>query len=480
MNSSSVRQKKTMLQTKKHVSYFSKISYSEFLFPFIFGLVLALIVFLSITRSRQFIPVFDVTLSVILTVQGIFFLFLMLYAWENEKKIDGNKTNQIKSTQQCSITALVPARHEASVIADTILAIDKISYPDSLKETIVICRYDDPETIKNAKQAIVQSGKNNIKLLISKSLPINKPHSLNLGLKKASHEIIAIFDAEDQPHGNLYNTINEVFQNEKVDVIQSGVQLMNFRSSWFSLFNVLEYYFWFKSSLHFFAKKGTVPLGGNSVFFKKTILNDIGGWDETCLTEDADIGLRLSIKGAKIKILYHEGNATQEETPTTITSFIKQRTRWNQGFIQILLKGEWLNLPKKRQRFLAGYILLIPELQSLFFLIIPISIIMAFTLKLSIVLSMLTLLPLILLFIQLVMLNVGLYEFTKSYNLKYPIWMSLFTFVFFYPYQILLGLSAFRAVIRMVTRNINWEKTHHINAHREKLEFTTLRPAVLT
>ncbi|MBK0296621.1 DUF917 family protein, partial [Bacillus sp. S34] len=37
------------------------------------------------------------------------------------------------------------------------------------------------------------------------------------------------------------------------DVVQGGVQLMNFKSSWWSLRNVLEYYFWFHSRLHFHA-----------------------------------------------------------------------------------------------------------------------------------------------------------------------------------------------------------------------------------
>src|SRR6185437_5714797 len=104
------------------------------------------------------------------------------------------------------------------------------------------CRYDDPKTIRSAKIAIESLDKKNIKLLIFKSLPINKPHSLNVGLKKASNEIVVVFDAEDQPHKHIYNQVNTVMQREGADVVQSGVQLMNFRSSWFSLFNVLEYY----------------------------------------------------------------------------------------------------------------------------------------------------------------------------------------------------------------------------------------------
>ena len=456
------------------------ISLNEFLLPLLLGLIFAIIIFYIITHFVQFVTGTIIFLALAMSLQGIVTLYLMLYAWESAEKIKGNRITRLFSTNRYKITALVPARHEENVIGDTIRAINAIDYPDTFKETIIICKSDDPKTVRSVRQTIKELGKKNIKLLIFNSLPINKPHSLNIGLKAATHDIVVVFDAEDQPHKNIYNNVNTVMQRGGADVVQSGVQLMDFRSSWFSLFNVLEYYFWFKSSLHFFAKKGSVPLGGNSVFFKKKLLEKIGGWDETCLTEDADVGFRLSANGARVKIIYNEGNATLEETPSTLESFIKQRTRWNLGFIQILLKGEWLKLPKKRQKLLAGYILLVPELQSILFLIIPVSLIMALTIKLSIFITMLTILPLLLLLLQLMMLNVGLYEFTKSYKLRYPFWISFMTLIYFYPYQIILGLSALRAVVRLLNGNLAWEKTLHTNAHREQIEAASYRPAIIT
>lgn len=444
---------------------------NTFILPFSLGLILAVLTFNAFFHSLQFLTDSIALLALFMTLQGIFFLYLMLYAWEDADKIKGNQTYRVFSKEYISITALVPARHEAKVIGDTIRAIDAINYPEEKKEIFILCRADDIKTIDSVRKTIRELGKNNIRLHIFEDYPINKPRSLNIGLEIATKEVVGIFDAEDQPHPNIYQSVNTVMQREHADVVQSGVQLMNFRSSWFSLFNVLEYYFWFKSALHFFAKTGTVPLGGNSVFFKKKVLKKIGGWDETCLTEDADIGFRLSLSGAKVKIIYNEGNATQEETPPTLTSFIKQRTRWNQGFIQILSKGDWLKLPTAKQKFLAGYILILPELQSLLFLLIPLSIIATFTIKLSILLTMLTLVPMLLLFLQLVTLNIGLYEFARSYKLKYPWWIPFITIILFYPYQVILGISALRAIFRTFNGNTNWEKTSHTNAHREQLEF---------
>ncbi|MDQ3239359.1 MAG: glycosyltransferase, partial [bacterium] len=328
----------------------------------------------------------------------------------------------------------------------------------------------DKGTIAQAQRAIDTLGKDNIKLAIIDGFPINKPHSLNEGIKYATNEVVAVFDAEDEPHRDIYNVINTVMQRDGADVVQSGVQLMNYRSRWFSSFNVLEYYFWFKSALHFFAKGGLIPLGGNTVFFKKKWLVKAKGWDETCLTEDADIGIRMSLMGANIRVVYDEKHVTQEETPLTLSGFISQRTRWNQGFIQILLKGDWKKLPTLEQRLLALYVLAVPELQTLLFLYAPLTLVMMFFVKISVVLALFTFIPFYILVLQLITYSIGLYQFTRDYSLPYSFSLFITTIARFYLFQLVLGLSAVRAVFRMMSKNLVWEKTAHTNAHRISAE----------
>src|SRR5262249_53843996 len=157
-------------------------------------------------------------------------------------------------------------------------------------------------------------------------------------------EVVTIFDAEDDIHCDVFNMVNTVMLRERVGVVQAGVQLMNFRDHWFAPHNCLEYFFWFKSRLHFHAHVGMIPLGGNTVFLRRDLVDRVGGWDEQCLTEDADIGLRLSALGEPIRVVYDAQYVTREETPDSVSQFIKQRTRWQQGFVQILRKGTWRSL----------------------------------------------------------------------------------------------------------------------------------------
>ena len=409
-----------------------------------------------------------VLVSLLLTIQGIFTLAWMLFAWNNPQAVSRHKSPQVYTSPRYAFTALLPARFEEQVIGETIRAIAAIDYPESLKELLVLCRADDTGTIKKAREAIRDLPGKNIKLLTFTGQPVNKPHSLNIGLRYAGHELITVFDAEDQPHRDIYHIVNTLIATEGVDVVQSGVQLMNFKSHWFSALNVMEYFFWFKSGLQFFSRKfGVTPLGGNTVFFKKSQLLKIGGWDENCLTEDADVGFRLVQAGAGLRVVYDEQHTTREETPVDTLSFIRQRTRWDQGFLQVLSKGCWAGLPRVNQRFLAFYILALPLLQLLIFVYLPFGVWIAFSHKLPDLISLLSVLPLYILFLQIVTYIIGLYEFTVSYKLKFPWWMPLKVVLTFIPYQLLLIISASRAVLHQL-RGLNlWEKTVHVNAHRQ-------------
>jgi glycosyltransferase XagB len=450
---------------KKQILFFI----SFFMLGFFFALTGLIFHDMGIITVRNGIMLVVSVMSLLLTIQGLLTIWYMIFAWENAEEIDRNISPTTYIDPVYSFTAIIPARHEADVIGHTIRSVASIDYPDDKKETLIVTRYDDKETIKEAEAAIKESGKTNVRLILFYDDIINKPHALNTGLAHASNDVVVVFDAEDEPHQDIYHIVNTVMSRDQADVVQSGVQLMNFRSHWFAALNVLEYFFWFKSSLHFFAKKGFVPLGGNTVFIKRRWLDGIDGWDESCLTEDADIGIRLSSVHANIRVIYDPQHTTKEETPHNTTSFIRQRTRWNQGFLQVLWKGDWARLPKLSQKLFALYVLSWPVAQAMLFFYVPFSIYMVLQLRLPVGFALIASLPFYIVLTQLVIYMVGLFEFTRDYNLRFPLMGPMMIVVTFIPFQILLGISTFRAVGRLLLNNVSWEKTIHINAHRETL-----------
>lgn len=448
-------------------TYTNKLSLHILLLISVFiGLCIGLMFFSVLAAQPIFFWIALFLFSTFLLFQGSFTFYLMSYAWSDPERLKKLISPKEYTKEVFSFTAIIPARHEASVIVDTIRAISSIRYPKSLVQSIIVCHIDDRETIAAINKIIHSLHEKNVQLVTFTGSVLSKPHALNIGLKHATGDVVAVFDAEDEPHADIYQIINTIFSAERVDVIQSGVQLMNYRSRWFSWLNVLEYYFWFKSFLPYFSSALLVPLGGNTVFFKKGWLSKMNGWDEQCLTEDAEIGIRMSAAGAKIRVVYDEKHVTREETPLTTDMFLRQRTRWNQGFLQVFLKGDWIKLPTIRQRLLIMYILLWPIIQAFLLIYLPFVFFFLIQQKVPILLALYASLPSYLLILQLVTLTVGMYEFTKHFNIRFSIMTPIVLLLTFIPYQVILGFSALRAFFRLFSKDNVWEKTKHNNVHR--------------
>jgi cellulose synthase/poly-beta-1,6-N-acetylglucosamine synthase-like glycosyltransferase len=405
-------------------------------------------------------------LSLILTLQSGFTLYLMQYSWENIDVRSKSYPPFDFEPPTYSFTVLLPVRDEKDVIYETIKQVWQTNYPHYLLEVLVVSHSSDETTIAEAQRAIDVLGSPNIRVVTYDTLPINKPHGLNVGLRASSHSIVTIFDAEDDIAPDILRVVNTIFVREHVEIVQGGVQLMNYRDHWFSLLNCLEYFFWFKSRLHFHSAVGMIPLGGNTVFFARPLLEQLDGWDEHCLTEDADIGLRMSALGKDIRVFYDARYATREETPDSIGQFLRQRTRWHQGFLQIFCKGQWLKLPRLSQRLFAFYALLSPWLQALTLLIAPVTIILGIWFPIPVIVAMATFLPLYGYGLQIILSLLGAVVFVREYDKHLSLRDIIVMIITFFPYQILQGLSALRAIERELFRKSDWEKTTHIGAHR--------------
>jgi glycosyltransferase XagB len=407
-----------------------------------------------------------ITISILAIIQSLFNIYSMIYAWDNVENIEKLKAPQTFEEPKFSFTILLPAWKEEDVIGQTLQTLARINYPYELTEILVLLRIQDQSTIDIVNKTIKYLPNKNIRTIIVNDLPRNKPNQLNWGLKEAKGDLTVIFDAEDEVNKNILNIANTEFLRKDHDVLQCGVQLMNYNSKWFSFLNVLEYYFWFKSSLLLFSKCNMIPLGGNSAFIKTKLLKEHGGWDENCLTEDCELGIRFGASDLKISVLYDPNHSTKEETPITLDQFVKQRTRWLQGFIEIFFKGEWLKMNNWKKIIASFYLLSWPFLQSILFIYFLISICILPFIKLSLLTGLITLLPLLLLFLQLLYLNIGLFYFTKEYLIKYNHLTFFKLFLSFVPYQAILTYSCFRAILRSIFSKKEWEKTAHFNSHR--------------
>ena len=401
----------------------------------------------------------------------------MLHAWRSPQTLEATGFSRAPRAPRRSFSLLVPARHEEEVLGDTLDALAKLDHPDY--EVIAIIGHDDLGTEAVARAA-AQRHPDIVRVVIDFSSPKNKPKGLNTAIPECRGDVIGVFDAEDEVHPQLLRLVDARFVETGADVVQGGVQLMNLETSWWSLRNCMEYYFWFRSRLHFHANNKFIPLGGNTVFVRSDLLRAAGGWDAECLAEDCELGVRLSTQGAKIVVAYDPEVVTREETPPTLGSLYKQRTRWNQGFLQVLRKGEWRKLLTRRQRLMARYLLAMPFLQAFTGVMIPISIVLIITVKVPTIVALATFLPIVPTMLTLVVETAGLGDFGRMYGVRIRARDYLRLIVGTFPYQVFLAAAAVRSVIREMRGINSWEKTEHTNAHRMAVaEVPDLAPTVL-
>jgi len=404
-----------------------------------------------------------VIVSVILFGVAMLTLWWMLHAWRDPETLQETGFGVLRVAPRHSFSLLVPARHEQAVLGQTLERLAALDHPDF--EILAIVGHDDPETAAVAQAAAARHPEK-VRVITDHSWPKNKPKALNAALPHCRGDVVGVFDAEDEVDRRLLRAVDATFSAQAADVVQGGVQLVNFRSSWYALRNCLEYFFWFRSRLHLQALHRFIPLGGNTVFVRSELLRSVEGWDEQCLAEDCELGVRLSALGAHIAVAYDPYLVTREETPDTLMALFKQRTRWNQGFLQVLRKRVWRQLPRARQRMLARYTLAQPFLQAFSGLAIPFAVFCAVVLRVPVGIALISFIPAVPTIAMLTFEVVGLREFCRVYYVRARPWDYVRLIVGTPFYQVILALAACRAVLRELRGERGWEKTAHHGAHR--------------
>ncbi len=405
-----------------------------------------------------------VVIAVVFLIAASTNLWWSMHAWSNPIVHESiSRSRRSERERVITFSAIVPFRHEnESVVRATVSCLLNQDHPHV--QIVLSVGHDDPEAIRIA-MALKSETPGRVTVSIDGNSPKNKPRQLNTALRKCTGEFVTIFDAESQTHPELCSHAAAVIGETGAEVLQAGVQLVNHRTSWFSLRNCLEYFFWFRSRLHLHSEHGFIPLGGNTVFIRRELLVSVGGWDKDMLTEDCDLGVRLSSHGVPVTVSYDPRLVTREETPDTIRALVKQRSRWNQGFLQVLAKGDWRALPRRRQRLLAMYTLVQSYLQALTFLVLPVALVAALFFRLPLPLAMLLFSPLVPMLGTLIFEMATLHEFGTELDLPVGVRDYVLLAVSLVPYQAVLGFAALRAMIRHRRGLDAWEKTDHLGKH---------------
>ncbi|MEL7344426.1 MAG: glycosyltransferase [Pseudomonadota bacterium] len=228
------------------------------------------------------------------------------------------------------VSILVPLFHEKEIAGSLVRRLMRLDYPRELLEILLITEEDDQITRRVLTATRLPGHFRTI--TVPRGILRTKPRALNYALDFCRGSIVGVYDAEDAPSPDQIRRIVQRFADSPPDVacLQGVLEFYNAKTNWLSRCFALDYAVWFRLVLPGLARLGLVlPLGGTSVFFRREVLERLGGWDAYNVTEDADLGLRLARHGYRTELV---STVTAEEANCHVWPWIKQRSRWLKGY----------------------------------------------------------------------------------------------------------------------------------------------------
>ena len=233
-----------------------------------------------------------------------------------------------------SISVLIPAHNEEEYIADCLRSVLAANFRGE-KEIIVV---DDGSIDRTCKIARSFEKRYGIKVLKTKHS--GKSSSLNLAMKHAKGELVAVVDADSIIYRNALVEM-EWEVSRKNTVASACVVKVKNRHKILCIYPHIEllYNSLIRSILSKVNANITTP-GPLSVYRRKN-LDEIGGFSTEGFSEDVDVTIRLIRKGYHVG--FTEKAIAETNMPPDMKGFLRQRFRFGRGLVNILKRHLQMN-----------------------------------------------------------------------------------------------------------------------------------------
>ncbi|MGB0042432.1 MAG: cellulose synthase family protein [Terriglobales bacterium] len=265
--------------------------------------------------------------------------YWMVYLYYRYKK---NKTTEpaghFRPEDLPRVTVQLPIFNEQYVVDRLLDAVCRLDYP---KEKLDIQLLDDStdETVEVARLLVDRYAAlgHPVKYLHRDNREGFKAGALAEGLKTATGEFVAIFDADFVPPSDFLMKCIHHFTDPKVGMVQTRWTHINRHYSLLTEVEaiLLDGHFVLEHSGR--ARSGVFfNFNGTAGMWRRCAIDEAGGWEHDTLTEDTDLSYRAQLVGWKF--VYLQDVECPAELPVEMTAFKTQQARWAKGLIQVSKK----------------------------------------------------------------------------------------------------------------------------------------------
>lgn len=270
---------------------------------------------------------------------------------KRKKKVTPDAKPVFDPEKAPKVTVQLPMFNELYVADRIIETIAKFDYPrDKFQIQVLDDSTDETKELIAAKVAEIAATGINIQHIHRVDRTGYKAGALDSAMDRVEGEFIAIFDADFIPDSDWLQKTVPYFEDEKIGVVQTRWGHIN---KDYSLLTELQA---FGLNGHFAIEQGGRNASGHYINFngtgglwRKTCIEDAGGWEHDTLTEDLDLSYRAQMKGWKFK--YLEDVIAPAELPITMSALKSQQHRWMKGGAECFIKMWKRLLTAKEVRF---------------------------------------------------------------------------------------------------------------------------------
>jgi cellulose synthase/poly-beta-1,6-N-acetylglucosamine synthase-like glycosyltransferase len=225
----------------------------------------------------------------------------------------------------------LPIYNEKYVIDRLLHAVAGLDYPTDLL-TIQLLDDSTDDTTEIAAAAIAKLSKQgiNISHIRRSDRRGYKAGALQAGLDIDNSEFVAIFDADFVPRPEFLKQIIGYFNDPEIGMVQTRWEHLN------EEYSLLTKLLSFAIDAHFSVEQGGrqaahgfINFNGTAGMWRRKAIDEAGGWQDDCLTEDLDLSFRAQLLGWHF--LFVEGIATPSELPANMSAIRTQQFRWTKG-----------------------------------------------------------------------------------------------------------------------------------------------------
>ena len=270
-----------------------------------------------------------VALICIYTLRHYWFTLNRLFGFQRHPYID------IDTADWPPVTILVAAHNEEKVITNILEALMGVNYPQD-KMLVIPVNDRSKDRTKEIIDDYVAKFPGRIRPFHRVSGKGGKAAALKDAMELVETEVILIFDADYIPGAGLIKQLVGPFFDPEVGGVMGRVVPMNVGANLLTRLLDLERSGGYQVDQQARMNLRLVPQHGGTVAgVRLSALREIGGWNDSSLTEDTDLTYRLLLNGWKTA--YQNRSECYEEVPETWPVRIKQIMRWAKGHNQAMI-----------------------------------------------------------------------------------------------------------------------------------------------